>query len=168
MLRLSCGKWRLSVLHLILHPLSVTDYKCADRQSSAFPTELRNTYLGTAWACSARQMKRRNLCKRGGAEILEGKKKMQIASLLIPSHKSTVVDNCPSPTEQPIERSRRQYTMMQNSSFTQVSELIELDWNSCWSIFFFLRVWKEGEAPLWVASVHEHHHINCQYVMRPW
>lgn len=151
MLRLSCGKWRLSVLHLILHPLSVTDYKCADQQSSAFLIELRNTYLGTAWACSARQMKRRNLCKRRRAEILEKKKKwMQIVSLLIPSHKSTVVDNCLSPIEQPIERSRRPYKMMHNSSFTQVSELIELDWNSCWNFLFPMSV--EGGGGSFVSG----------------
>lgn len=99
------------------------------------------------------------------------KNRIQMVSPLKHWHKIRSMDNIgshPSPTAKPTVSSRRPLRMMHTSSHIRVSELVELDWNSCRSIFFFLWVWREGEAPLWVASVHEHHHINCQYVMRPW
>lgn len=167
--RLSYSKWRLSVLHLNLPPLTVTDCKCADQQKLCFCHWIEKHLPGNSPSTMQGKLRWGIYVKEEGQRFW---KKIdangQFINTLPQNLTADSISTFPSPTEKPELSSRRPHKMMHGSSYIWVSELIEQVWNSCWSIFFSLWVWGEGEAPLWVASVHEHHHINCQYVMRPW
>lgn len=87
----------------------------------------------------------RGIYAKGGQRFWT--KIIQMVSFLKHWHKIRSMESIgshPSPMTKPTVSSRRPLRTMHPSSYTRASEPIELDWNSCRSIFFFLWVWREG------------------------